>query len=335
MERVPTTAWRLSSASRQSQEVKKSPKSRTQASRPLSYLYAAALRGYLNDSGEAALRQAYEVGRSALAAGNGVLDMAEIQVTAVRDVLRKASPSRKTQRIIQAAAEICLESFSPYEMAHRGFREANAALRHLNDLLEQEAHRIARELHDESGQLLAAVYLALDEAVQDLPERQRQRVGRVKEILVQIEGQLRRMSHELRPLVLDDLGLGAAIRFLAEGVSKRSGLAITAKVLPEERFPPHVEFAVYRIVQEALRNAAKHSHAKNVRIEVQRDEQFLGCRIRDDGEGFDPGGAGGKARKGLGLTGMRERASSLGGTLEIKSSPGRGTLVTVRLPLGN
>jgi two-component system sensor histidine kinase UhpB len=316
--------------------VKKSPKSKTQTSRPLSYLYAAALRGYLNGSGEAALRQAYEVGRSALSAGNGVLDMAEIQVSAVRDVLRKASPSRKTQRIIQAAGEICMESFSPYEMAHRGFREANAALRHLNDLLEQEAHRIARELHDESGQLLAAVHLALEEAAQDLPEGQRQRLGRVKEILVQIEGQLRRISHELRPLVLDDLGLAAAIRFLAEGVSKRSGLTITAKVLPEGRFPAHVEVALYRIVQEALRNAAKHSHAHKVGIEIQRDEHSLECRIRDDGEGFDlGGGTGGRARKGLGLTGMKERASSLGGTLEIKSSPGRGTLLAVRLPLGN
>ena len=316
--------------------MKRHPKPKPKSSRPLSYLYAAALKGYLNGSGETALRQAYEVGRSALAAGNGVLDMAEIHVSAVRDALRKASSSRKTQQIVRAAGDVCLESFSPYEMAHRGFREANAALRHLNQLLEQEAHRIARELHDQSGQLLAAVHLALEEASQDLSSTQRQRLARVKELLVQIEGQLRRISHELRPLVLDDLGLAAAIRFLVEGVSKRSGLNISAKTLPEERYPADVEFAVYRIVQEALRNVAKHSHARNVRIEITRDGQVLGCRIKDDGEGFDSTAqVSGRSRKGLGMTGMKERASSLGGMLEIKSSPGRGTLVAVQLPLGN
>jgi signal transduction histidine kinase len=310
--------------------------SKKQTERPLSYLYAAALRSYLKGSGETALRQAYEVGRSALSAGSGVLDMAQIQLTAQRDVLRHASTLRESREILKAAGEICLESFSPYEMAHRGFREANAALHRLNERLEQEAHRLARELHDEAGQLLAAVHLALDEATHDLSESQKQRMTRVKEILGEMEGHLRRISHELRPLVLDDLGLGPAIRFLAEGVSKRSGLAILAEDLAKERFPAHVELAVYRIVQEAVTNAVRHSRAQNVRIETLRQEHSVVCRIRDDGQGFDSAAIiAGRGSRGLGLTGMRERATTLGGTLEIDSLPGKGTLISVRLPLGS
>jgi signal transduction histidine kinase len=315
--------------------VKKRTKPKKQTARPLSYLYAAALRSYLNGSGEAALRQAYEVGRSALSAGSGVLDMAQIQLTGQAGVLRRASTLRESQAMLKAAGEICLESLSAYEMAHRGFREANAALRRLNERLEQQAHRLARELHDEAGQLLAAVHLALDEATHDLPETQKQRLEGVKEILAQIEGHLRRISHELRPLVLDDLGLGPAIRFLADGISKRTGLAILAENLAEERFPAQVELAVYRIVQEALNNAAKHSRAQSVRIETRRQEQCVMCRIRDDGQGFDSAALiAGRGRGGLGLIGMRERATSLGGTLEIDSLPGKGTVISVTFPLG-
>jgi signal transduction histidine kinase len=281
------------------------------------------------------LRQAYEVGRSAFSAGYGVLDMAQMHLGALGEALGKVGATREARHTLKAAGEICLESLAPYEMAHRGFREANAALRHLNDLLEQEAQRFARELHDEAGQLLAVAHLALDEATYDLPDAQKQRMNRVKEILVQIEGQLRRISHELRPLVLDDLGLGPALRFLAEGISKRTGLAITAEVVAEERFPAQVEFTLYRIVQEALNNAAKHSRARNVSIEIQRQGQYVGCRIQDDGKGFDSSVQPGKTEKGLGLTGMRERANSLGGTLEIQSNPGKGTRIQVKLPLGS
>jgi signal transduction histidine kinase len=170
--------------------VKKPAKLRKQTARPLSYLYAAALRSYLDGSGETALRQAYEVGRSALVAGCGVLDMAQMHVAALEDVLRQPCEARKARQTLKAAGEICLEAFSPYEMAHRGFREANAALHHLNELLEQGARRIGRELHDEAGQLLAAVHLALEEATYDLPAPQRQRLTRVKELLQEIEGHL-------------------------------------------------------------------------------------------------------------------------------------------------
>jgi len=281
------------------------------------------------------LGQAYEVGRSALSAGRGVLEMMQIHLSAQMGVLRRASTLQEAQEILRAAGEIYLESLSPYEMAHRGFREANAALRHLNELLEQEARRLARELHDEASQLLAAAHLALEEAAQDLPGHQ-ERLGRVKEILVQVEGQLRRISHELRPAMLDDLGLGPAIRFLADGVSKRSGVAIVAEVLAQERFPPDIELALYRIVQESLTNAAKHSRARSVHVKILHEEDSIVCRIQDDGEGFNSSAVVvGRGGRGLGLTGMRERANSLGGTLEIKSSGEKGTLILVRLPLGS
>jgi two-component system NarL family sensor kinase len=136
--------------------------------------------------------------------------------------------------------------------------------------------------------------------------------------------------------MLDDLGLGPAVRFLAEGVSKRTGLFITADALAEERFPAPVELALYRIVQEALTNAAKHARARKVRIEVRREAHLAWCEIQDDGKGFNLSAVSSdKTGRGLGLVGMRERASSLGGRLEIKSRPGRGTQIVARLPLGS
>src|SRR4029077_16595420 len=106
--------------------------------------------------------------------------------------------------------------------AQRGVQDAIAALRQFNETLEEEIKRIAYGVHDEAGQILVAVHLALADLAGELPERQKEQVGRIEELLKQVEGQLRRYSHELRPTVLDDLGWIPAIRFLAEGVSKRA-----------------------------------------------------------------------------------------------------------------
>jgi len=145
---------------------------------------------------------------------------------------------------------------------------------------------------------------------------------------------LRRYSHELRPTVLDDLGWIPAIRFLAEGVSKRANLPIHIKVAFAGRLPSTTEIALYRVVQEALTNATKHAKASNIWVRAWRDDFVLCCSIRDDGAGFDvgaiqaPGG-----RKGLGLIGMQERVSAIGGTVRIESRHGQGTELLIRLPL--
>ncbi len=153
-------------------------------------------------------------------------------------------------------------------------------------------------------------------------------------MLNQVENHLRRYSHELRPTVLDDLGWIPAIRFLAEGISKRANLAIHVRSTVSGRLTNPTETALYRIVQEALTNAVKHAKARNVWIHAWSENLMVCCSIRDDGSGFDsrlvqtaPG------RKGLGLIAMQERVSAIGGTLRIESRPGRGTELLIRLSL--
>ncbi len=211
---------------------------------------------------------------------------------------------------------------------------AEKALHRLNEMLEEEAKRIARALHDEAGQLLATVHIALAEVARELPPPVRKRLQEVRGLLNQIEGQLRHLSHELRPTILDDLGLCPALEFLAQGVSTRTGLLITVKGSTEGRLPLSIETALYRIVQEALTNISKHARATRVRIQFQRAARRIRCVVRDDGIGFDvPSVLHRKGEQGLGLIGIRERLNALGGTLQITSAPGRGTELLITIPL--
>jgi signal transduction histidine kinase len=297
--------------------------------------YTSAMKDYLARGGEAALQRGYEIGRVALAAGLGVLDMAALHSSALRTVLPKALERGEIAPVLKAAAEFCSESLSAYEVAHRGFRETNTALRKINEMLEEESKRIAHALHDESGQLLAAVHIALAEVALDLSPPLQSRIQQVSELLGQVEEQLRRLSHELRPTILDDLGLMPAVRFLTQGVSQRKGLAIEVEGSWEGRLPPLVETALYRTVQEGLNNAAKHSGAKKVRVRLERDPQAVICTVRDDGTGFDVSSFfEKKGQKGLGLIGIRERIEAVGGTLQVLSAPDTGTEIRVSVPLG-
>lgn len=199
---------------------------------------------------------------------------------------------------------------------------------------EEEAKRIAHVLHDEAGQLLAAVHIALDETARDLPPATRERLDGVKGLLDQIEEQLRQLSHELRPTVLDDLGLLPALQVLAQGVSTRSKIDITVEGPIEERLPTLIETALYRVVQEALTNATKYSQARSVRIVFQKEANAVRCSVKDDGIGFDvPLVLARRGEQGLGLIGMKERVHAVGGTLHFSSAPGEGTEVLITIPL--
>ncbi len=213
-------------------------------------------------------------------------------------------------------------------------KQAEETLRWLNERLEDEAKRIAHALHDEAGQLLSSVHLALEEVARDLPQGARARMRAVKELLDQIEEELRRLSHELRPTVLDDLGLLPALEFLADRVGRRSGLTITVQDKTERRLPPSVETALYRSVQEAFNNIMRHAKAARVKVEIRQEAGSVLCSVRDDGIGFNTAVV--KVRegeRGLGLMGIRERAGALGGTLEIRSAPGKGTELSISIPL--
>jgi signal transduction histidine kinase len=251
--------------------------------------------------------------------------------------LALASRSVPLDQELRRAGEFFAESLSPYEMAHRGFREAVSALRQLNETMEGEIQRIAHAVHDEAGQLLDAARLVMSGVSHDATPHVQERLREVGALLDQAEKELRRLAHELRPTILDDLGLLPALRLLADGFSRRTSVSVTVESSLEGRLPTNIETTVYRIVQEALTNVTRHSRARNVKIELTRDTRaHLRCSVRDDGVGFDPATtSSGGERRGLGLVGIRERLNAVGGTLQIRSAPGRGAELILEIAVEN
>ena len=421
--------------------------------------YTRTLHDYLAEAGETNLHHAYELGRQALAEGLGILEIASMHHHALATVAGSIRTPEEMRNISKSAENFFAEALSPFEMAHRGFREANmalrqseeryrslvenakdviftlstdgritslnpcfetitgwslaewmgkpfppivhlddlpvalehfqrvlrgetlpifelrvraksgiyihteftetplikdgqvvgvlgigrditerkraqAALRRLNETLEEEAKRIAHALHDEAGQLLASVHLALEGIARDLAPSVSHRLKAVKGLLDQIEAHLRQLSHELRPTILDDLGLGPALEFLSEGVSKRTKLQVTVEGQTICRLTTPVETALYRIVQEALNNATRHAQASRATIRLEQNGHLIRCLVSDDGIGFDvPVVLSRKGRQGLGLIGIRERLNAIGGAYRIISAPGQGTTLQVEIPL--
>jgi signal transduction histidine kinase len=296
--------------------------------------YATALRTYLQGGGEAALQKGYELGRRALAEGLGVLKMIDLHHLSLGKLLPELLKGREpAEELVRQAGEFFAESMSSFEMTHRAFDDANNALRHINEILEDEIKRIAQSLHDESSQLLVATRIELDGIARQLPAELNEHVNKLGERLDQVQEQLRRLSHELRPAILDDLGLVPALEFLAAGVCARTGLHITVDGPKTGRLPPRMEIALYRIVQEALNNTSKHAHASRVQIRMRRRGKLVQCVVQDDGLGFNSTAVlASTNRAGLGLKGIRERVQSLGGNLEICAAPRAGTALQIQLP---
>jgi len=203
---------------------------------------------------------------------------------------------------------------------------------------EEERKRLARELHDETGQALASLMVGLRtvEEVMTLEEAH-QRLQDLRQVLSATLERVRHLAFELRPSVLDDLGLVAALRRYAQEHQERFGIAteFQAVGLDGQRLPPEVETTVYRIVQEAMTNAVRHAACAHISVLLQMHHRHLSVIVEDDGRGFDvqrvlDQEAG---RSKLGLYGMRERAELIGGSLDIESEPGAGTTVYLRVPL--
>lgn len=310
--------------------------SRTDKKSALERAYSRALAEYLAMGDESALRNAYEIGRTALAQGWGILDVAGMHHSSVARMTVRMNPSASLAQDLERAQQFFEESLSPYEMAHRGLHDAASALRRLNETLEQEVQRIAHAVHDEAGQLLFAARLAMDGIAGELDPSASERLREISVIFDEVEKQLRRLSHELRPSILDDLGLLPAVEFLANRISKSADLSIQIHSTLKSRCAPAVEIAMYRVIQEALTNIAKHAQAKSVEIRLRRVAKYLNCLIHDDGKGFDvPAVLSSSIHKGLGLIGMRERLNAVGGTLIIDSVVGRGTDLLVNIPWRN
>ncbi len=239
---------------------------------------------------------------------------------------------------------------------------------------EEERRRVARELHDESSQNLTALLVhteILSQTIQHLPDlddlmqpatptinqgatqltsfRQAAWSDAMKNARVQLDTELRQLTQltqdtlesvrtlalQLRPGILDDLGLNAALRWLAGDIQQRLHLSVELsidgleEILKERRYSSLYATTLFRIAQECLTNTARHAHAQRVSISYRQDNRQLCFFVHDDGEGFDPAGQ----SPGLGITGMRERAALLGGKLLITSSRGKGTTIEARLPL--
>ncbi|HKB07094.1 MAG TPA: ATP-binding protein [Candidatus Polarisedimenticolia bacterium] len=298
-------------------------------------LYPTALRDYLANGGESALQQAYEIGRRAIGEGLGALELLAVHQEALDTILGEKTDIESIAGTVGESGKFLAECLSSFEMTHQGFQAAVKALRRLNELLEEEARKIAHALHDDAGQLLVTVHLALQEASGGLSPRARLRLEKVRVPLDEIEKHLRRLSHELRPTVLDDLGLVPALEFLAQGVAARNGVVIKVEG-PRTRLPSPIEIALYRVAQEALRNATKHSRARRVDIRLAVESNRVSCSIRDDGRGFDVAAVlDRRGDRGLGLIGMRERLNAVGGQFDIHSAPGRGTEIRIVVPLGD
>jgi signal transduction histidine kinase len=236
---------------------------------------------------------------------------------------------RFTSSDLRLAEQFALRASIAVDLSRRVARDA---LRRVVAGQEIERRRLARELHDETGQALTSILLglrAVDEAGSD--EAVNKAVGDLRELVVATLQDVRRLAVQLRPKALDDFGLVAALERLVQTFSESSGIAVDLEAqLAETRLPSEVETTLYRIVQEALTNVVKHAESTEVSILLVRREAAVTAVIEDNGRGFAPDAV--KAES-LGLEGMRERAELHDGRLTIETSPGSGTTLVVEIPL--
>lgn len=225
---------------------------------------------------------------------------------------------------LAAEATVTLESIRLTEDLRHKERARADLLARLISAQEEERRRIARELHDGTSQDLAGLVVGL-EALQRRPETVD--TSELKKIARSVADELRRVILDLRPRVLDDLGLAAALRWLAN--ERHDGPRIEVDVPAELPIDPPLDTAVFRIVQEAITNVERHAGASRVWLRLGLEDGEIRVVIEDDGQGFDPD----RVTNGLGLLGMQERAEQLGGRLEVAPREGGGTLVSVEIPL--
>src|SRR5581483_2559442 len=211
-------------------------------------------------------------------------------------------------------------------------RVARDALQRVVSAQELERRRLARELHDETGQALTSILLGLRglEEVKDA-DALKATVGEVRDLVRSTLQDVRRLAVELRPKALDDFGLVAALERLTESFAEQTGIAVEfAAPKDADRLPAEVETALYRIVQESLTNVVKHARASRVSIVLTRRRSSVSIVVEDDGVGFEPGRETGD---GIGLLGMQERVGLLGGRVALESRPGAGTTFVAEVPL--
>lgn len=216
----------------------------------------------------------------------------------------------------------------------RSLDELRALAGHLQSIREEERTRVAREIHDELGQALTAIKLESASMIRELPVDAKQQLNRAQSIVKLVDGTIqavRRISTALRPAILDDLGLVAAVEWAASEFQSRTGTKCRLD-LPKDDIGIDRECttALFRILQETLTNVARHANATHVNVRLAKEESSLILEVRDNGKGISEERL--SAGSSLGILGMRERALLLEGELDVKGAPGDGTTIRVRIP---
>ena len=236
---------------------------------------------------------------------------------------------------------MAIEQARLYERLSSATERYQRLLQHALTAQEEERKRIARELHDSTSQMLTGLALNL-QAAMDIAEmdgikdaRMDERLKKAHSLAVQTSIEVTKLINDLRPTLLDSLGLAPAIQRYVETWLQPEGISATVKTRGHERLPSEVEVALFRITQEAVNNIMRHAEAKNVDIDLQCDGEKCVLRIKDDGKGFDVQEITKveNTGRGVGLFGMKERVTLVGGSCSVQSQPGQGTTITSEVPL--
>jgi signal transduction histidine kinase len=237
-------------------------------------------------------------------------------------------------RAIAAAGAVALSNAQLFAQLRRSQQEHMRLSRRIVVTQEEERHTISRELHDDLGQVLTALRIGLELASQELPADATPLRARLDEAVVLAEAatdRVRRLAHDLRPPALSTLGLDATLEGLCHSVARQTWLRIDYAGVALPGLPDSIAIHLYRCLQEALTNVARHARAHHVQVSLTYDGTAIRLSVEDDGAGFDPEALSHSPR-GLGLTGMRERLDLLHGHLALASSPGRGTRLVATVP---
>ncbi len=247
-----------------------------------------------------------------------------------RDTLYRGRPAR-----VVAIRDLTERRRAERQVREYAQRLARLSLR-LVDVQEEERRHLARELHDQVGQMLTAVAINLQTA-QRANGPEAARLAETLQVVDELIRQVRDLSLNLRPSMLDDFGLESALRWFTARQAERTGLTILLEADPQTgRLPAAVETACFRVVQEAITNVVRHAGARQVQVRVERQPGAVQLTVRDDGRGFDPEAVRGTSSegRGFGMLAMRERVELLGGTFTLESAPAQGTTIRARLPVG-
>lgn len=256
-----------------------------------------------------------------------------------RDILCRMRAARIGEKLVQRRIVITYDDITEQKRAEQELKDSRQQLRdlsvHLQSVREKESRRIAREIHDELGQSLTALKMDVSWLANQLPEADtalHEKARRMADLIDTTVDSVHRISTELRPILLDDLGLTAAMEWMTQEFQRRCGIRCdVATDFHEEAMEKELATTLFRIVQETLTNVARHSKATRVRVELAERESALRLEVSDNGEGIasaridDP--------KSFGIMGIRERVGLWGGSLRITGKRRKGTTVEVVIPL--